>query len=71
MIGRLVLALVVGIVVWLALTYLLGPILITLVFAPAVIIGDFFVKWGYLLGILAALWYFFMGYTRWNPLSKL
>ncbi len=67
MIARLVLALVVAIVVWLGLTYLLGPILVTLVFPVAVVIGDFFIKWGGLLGILAGLWWFFSGST-WGSL---
>jgi hypothetical protein len=61
MIARLVLALVVFIVVGLALTALLGPILIWLGVPVATIIGEFFVKWGWVLGVLAGLWYFFAG----------
>jgi hypothetical protein len=69
-IARIVIALVIGIIVWLICTYLLGPILVSLVFKPAVIIGHFFELWGYLLGILAFLYYLFFGYSRWNPLPK-
>jgi len=68
--GRFVIALVVGIVVWLVCTYLLGPLLVSLAFAPAVIVGRFFVRWGELLGVLAFLYYLFFGYQRWNPLGK-
>jgi uncharacterized membrane protein YvlD (DUF360 family) len=60
-IARLVLALVVAIVVGLGLTALLGPILVSLAVPIAVVIGDFFVKWGWVIGVLAGLWYFFAG----------
>jgi uncharacterized membrane protein YvlD (DUF360 family) len=61
MIGRIVLALVVAILVGLLLTFLLGPILLMLSVPIAVVIGGFFVQWGWVLGILAGLWYFFAG----------
>jgi hypothetical protein len=63
MIGRLVCALVVAIVVGLALVYLLGPILISMTLPIALIVGDFLVKWGFILGLAAGLWYFFSGQT--------
>ena len=69
MIARAVIALVIAIVVWLVLVYLLGPILITLVFPVAVILGDFFIHWGVVLAICAFLWYFFFGYKSWHPLG--
>ena len=68
MIGRVVLAVVVAIVVGLLCMYLLGPILVSLGVPIAVIVGEFFVKWGWTLGVLAGLWYFFSGQS-W-PLSR-
>lgn len=68
MIGRIVVAVVVAFVVYLFLTFVLGPILETLAFAPAHIIGAFFILWGYALGICAGLYYFFVGYRAWNPI---
>jgi uncharacterized membrane protein YvlD (DUF360 family) len=62
MIARIVLALVVAIVVGLLLSALLGPILVALAVPIAVILGSFFVRWGWVLGILAGLWYFFAAY---------
>lgn len=64
MIQRIVLAVVVAIVVTLG-CFLLGEILVTLKVAIAVTIGDFFKTWGGVIGILAGLWYFFQGWTRW------
>lgn len=61
MITRLVLAVVVAVVVGLGLTALLGPILVSLHVPIAVTIGHFFVLWGWVLGILAGLWFFFAG----------
>jgi hypothetical protein len=61
MIARLVLALVVAIVVGLGLSALLGPILASMDVPIAVVIGTFFIKWGWVLGVLAGLWYFFAG----------
>ncbi len=61
MIKRAVLAVIVAIFVGLVCMYLLGPILVSLVVPIAVIVGDFFVRFGWTLGILAGLWYFFSG----------
>jgi hypothetical protein len=61
MIARLVLAVVVAVVVGLGLTALLGPILVSLHVPIAVVIGHFFVLWGWVIGILAGLWFFFAG----------
>lgn len=61
MIARLVLAVVVAVVVGLGLSALLGPILISLHVPIAVVIGHFLVLWGWVIGILAGLWFFFAG----------
>jgi uncharacterized membrane protein YvlD (DUF360 family) len=68
-ITRLVLAVVVAVIVGLLLAYLLGPILVSLAIPIAVVVGEFFVKWGFALGVLAGIWYFFSGST-W-PMRKL
>ena len=60
MISRLVLALVVAIVTGLV-CILLGSILASLGVPIATTIGDFLTHWGWVIGILAGLWYFFTG----------
>lgn len=60
MISRVVLALVVAIVVGL-LCILLGSVLVSLSVPIAATIGGFLVQWGWVLGVLAGLWYFFRG----------
>jgi len=67
LIVRIVLAVVVAVVVGLALTALLGPILISLAVPIAITVGDFFVKYGWVLGVLAGLWFFFTGRTSLRP----
>ncbi len=62
MIARLVLAVVVAVVVGLV-CMLLGTILATLKVPIAVTIGDFLAAWGWVIGVLAGLWYFFTGGT--------
>lgn len=61
MIGRVVLAIVVGIVVWLVCEFV-GGLLVSIV-GPSWVTatGDFLRGFGSLLGLLAALWYFFAG----------
>lgn len=61
MLARLVLALVVAIVVGLGFTYLLGPILVSMGLPLAVIVGEFFARWGWVLGICAGIWFYFSG----------
>lgn len=61
MIARLVLAVVVAVVVGLACVALLGPILISIGVPIATVVGAFLVQWGWVLGILAGLWFFFSG----------
>lgn len=60
MISRIVLAVVVAVVVGL-LCILLGSILVTLQVPIAVTIGGFLATWGWVLGVLAGLWFFFRG----------
>lgn len=60
MIGRLVLAVVVGVVVYL-LCLLFGPLVADLKASFAVTIGHWMVAYAAILGLLAALWYFFAG----------
>lgn len=61
MIQRLVLAVVVAVAVGIGLTALLGPIIVTLKAPIAVTVGDFFVQYGWVIGVLAGLWFFFAG----------
>ena len=58
MLQRLILAVVVAVVVGLG-CLLLGLILATLKVPIAVTVGDFLALWGWVLGVLAGLWYFF------------
>lgn len=60
MIRRIVLALVVGAVVFLA-CMLLGPLLASTGISFIVVVGDFLARYAGLIGLLAALWYFFAG----------
>lgn len=60
MIARLVLAVVVAVVTGLA-CILVGGILASLGVPIAETVGDFLVTWGWVLGVLAGLWYFFAG----------
>lgn len=61
MIARVVLAVVVAVVVGIVLVALLGPILDTLKVPIATTIGGFFVNYGYVIGVLCGLWFFFSG----------
>ncbi len=60
MIAKLVLAVVVAVAVGLV-CILLGGILATLKVPIAVTVGDWLATWGWVLGVLAGLWYFFRG----------
>lgn len=60
MIGRIVLAVVVGVLVFLV-CFLVGGLLADLKVSFAVTIGDFLRNFAAVLGLLAALWYFFSG----------
>lgn len=63
MIARIILALIIAVVVWLFLAELIGPILTTFVLPVAVLVGGFFIKWGWLLGTCAGVWFFLRGGT--------
>ena len=70
MIGRLVLAVVVAVVTGLVLVGLLGPILVSLHVPVAVTVGEWFVAYGWVLAVLAGLWFWFSGESvaaRWWP----
>lgn len=54
-----ILALIIAVVVWLLTSALLGPILMSLAVPIAITVGAFFVTWGWMIGLLAGLWYFF------------
>jgi hypothetical protein len=60
MIARLVLAVVVGVIVYL-LCLLFGPLVADLKVSFAVTIGGWMTAYAGVLGLLAALWYFFAG----------
>ncbi len=60
-IQRLILAVVIAAVVGIVLVGLLGPILIDVKVPIAVTVGRFLVDWGYVLGLVAGLWYYFRG----------
>lgn len=62
LIVRIVLAVVIAAVVGIVLSALLGPILITLKVPIAITVGRFFIDWGWVLGVLAGVWYFAAGY---------
>jgi hypothetical protein len=61
MIARVVVAVVVAVVVGLV-CLLLGDVLASVGVPIAVIVGGFLARWAWALGVLAGLWYFFMGY---------
>lgn len=60
LLGRLVLAVVVGVVVYL-LCLLFGPLVADLKASFAVTVGNWLVTYAGVLGLLAALWMFFSG----------
>ena len=60
-IRKIILAVVIAVVVGIVLVGLLGPILITVKVPIAVTIGDFLEAWGFVIGVLAGLWYYFAG----------
>ncbi len=60
-------AVVIAVIVGLVLVGLLGPLLETLKAPVAVTVGTFFVAWGWVLGVLAGLWYYFAGFNLSRP----
>lgn len=67
MIARIILAVAVCVVVALVCIFLAGPIIVTLGagIPPLVIVGDFLIKFGWVLGLIAGIWYYFAG-TGWT-----
>jgi len=61
LIARAVVAVVIAVVVGIVLVALLGPILVSLKVPIAETVGKFFENYGYVLGVLAGLAYFFLG----------
>lgn len=59
MIEAIVIAVIVAIVVGALLVYLLGPIIKSIPAPIAGIVGDFFIKFGWAIGLLAGLLWFF------------
>lgn len=58
LIGRIVLAVVVAAIIGLA-CLLLGALLGDIHIEVASTVGDFLRQWGFVIGLLAGLWYFF------------
>lgn len=69
MLRRIVLAVVVGVVTFLA-CLLLGLLLTALEVSFAVAIGAFLTQWAGVIGLLAAIWHFFGGSTWLGSLGK-
>ena len=61
MISRIVQAVIVAVVVGFCLVVLLGPVLEMLKVPIAVFICGVLVDWGWAIGIVCGLWYFFSG----------
>ena len=59
MIETIVIAVIIAVVVGGLLVYLLGPLLKSIPAPIAGIVGDFFVKFGWAIGLIAGLWWFF------------
>jgi hypothetical protein len=62
MLTRIILALIVAVAVGL-LCILLGSVLASLNVPITDTIGSFLRQWGWVIGVLAGLWYFFSGQT--------
>lgn len=58
---RLLAAIAVFVLAYLGLVYLLGPILLLVGIPVVTLIGEFFIKWGLVLAIVIAVWYFATG----------
>lgn len=61
MIEAIVIALLIAVIVGALLVYLLGPIIVSIPAPIAGIVGNFFVKFGWFIGLIAGLWWFFTG----------
>jgi len=65
-IGKFIVAIVIGVVVWLVCTFV-GRILVDLGVPIADTAGSLLVQFAVVLGFLAALWHFFVGFTPHPP----
>jgi hypothetical protein len=63
MIEQIVVAIVIAALIGLLLVGLLGPILVSVGIPIVVVLGNFFVKWGWVLGVLFGLLVFFGGWS--------
>ena len=62
LIEAIIIAVVLAVIVGALLVYLLGPIIKTIPAPIAQIIGDFFVRFGWAIGLLVGvIWFFFGG----------
>jgi hypothetical protein len=59
--SKLILAVIIAVVVGIVLVGLLGPVLVTIKVPIAVAVGNFCEDWGFVIGVLAGLWYYFAG----------
>ena len=69
MLSRIVQAVIVAAVVGFLLVVILGPVLAMLQVPIAVFLGGVLVQWGWAIGIVCGLWFFFSGGTLggwWN-----
>jgi len=62
-ISKIIVAVLIAVIVGIVLVGLLGPVLISIEVPIAVTVGKFFVNWGFVLGLVAGLWYYFTGGT--------
>lgn len=59
--SKAILAVIIAVALGIVLTAFLGPILIGLKVPIAVSVGQALVAWGFVLGVLAGLWFYFKG----------
>lgn len=64
MLSRIVLAVLTGVLTTLACVFV-GGLLVTMEVSWVVATGSFLREFAGLLGLVAALWYFFAGYAHW------
>jgi hypothetical protein len=59
MIENIIIAVIIAAVIGLLLVGLLGPVLVSVGIPIVVVLGTFFTKWGWVIGVLIGLlWYF-------------
>lgn len=60
-ITKIIAAVLIAVIVGIALVGLLGPVLLAIHTPITEVLGRFFVSWGWAVGIVAGLWYYFKG----------